>query len=151
MKTRTRFATVVALLVLAIMSSATQSLAETRLRARRNKVVNGIEAELRGDYRENNNSPIRLNADLEQINIPVGTPVAFCLLQNGVNTLVGVGKIALVGGVRVASVDLTASDGDIVPQVNPGDVLQARQRAVAPFNPKPGCGTALLVFAPFQQ
>ena len=97
MKTKMRFATVAALLVLTIMSSASQSWAEqTRLRARKNKVVNGIEAELRGDYRENN-APIRLNSDLEQINIPAGTPVAFCLVQNGVSTLLGVGKVALVG------------------------------------------------------
>ena len=151
MNTKMRFATVAALLVLTIMSSASQSWAEqTRLRARKNKVVNGIEAELRGDYRENN-APIRLNSDLEQINIPAGTPVAFCLVQNGVSTLLGVGKVALVGGVPVASVELTASDGDVVPSVNPGDVLQARQRSVAPFNPHPGCGAALLVSAAFQK
>ncbi len=151
MKTRMRFATVAALLVLTIMSSAGQSWAEqTRLRARKNKVVNGIEAELRGDYRENN-APIRLNSELEQINIPAGTRVAFCLVQDGVRTLLGVGRVVLIGGVPVASVELTASDGDVVPKVNPGDVLQARQRSVAPFNPNPGCGAALLVSAAFQK
>ena len=152
MKTRMRFATVAALLVLTIMSSSSQSWADqqTRLRARKNKVVNGIEAELRGDYRENN-APIRLNSELEQINIPAGTPVAFCLVQDGVSTLLGVGRVVLIGGVQVASVELEASDGDVVPKVSAGDVLQARQRSVAPFNPKPGCGAALLVSAPFQK
>ena len=150
MKTRMRFATVAALLVLAVMASASQMWAQqVRLSARKNKVINGIEAQLRGDYRENT-TPVRFNSDLENINIPVGTPVAFCLLQNGVKTLVGVGKIALVGGIPVATVDLNVNDGDTVPNVNAGDVLQARQRPIAPFNPNPGCGAALLISAAFQ-
>ena len=151
MKSRMRFAVVVALSLLAVMASASQVWAqEVRLSARRNKVINGIEAQLRGDYREDTR-PTRLNSQLENINLPVGTPIAFCVLQNGVSTLLGVGKVALVGGIRVASVELEAKDGDIVPNVNAGDVLHARQRTTAPFNPKPGCGSALLIFAPFQQ
>jgi hypothetical protein len=150
MKTRMRFATVAALLALALMGSASQmSAQQVRLTARRNKVINGIEAQLRGDYRENT-TPTRLNADVENINIPVGTPVAFCLLQNGVKTLVGVGKVALVGGIPVATVDLAVTDGDPVPNVNAGDVLQTRQRTVAPFNPNPGCAAPLLISAAFQ-
>lgn len=151
MKTRMRFATVAMLLALAVVGTASQVWAQqVRLSARKNKVINGIEAQLRGDYRENTN-PTRLNGDLENINIPVGTPVAFCLLQNGVKTLVGVGKIALVGGIPVATVDLAVTDGDTVPNVNAGDVLQTRQRTVAPFNPTPGCGAPLLISAAFQQ
>jgi hypothetical protein len=34
-------------------------------------------AQLRGDYRANN-SPLSLNSQLENINIPIGKPVAFC-------------------------------------------------------------------------
>ena len=67
---------------------------QTRLSARKNKVINGIEAQLRGDYREKS-SPSRLNSELEDINIPVGTKVAFCLVQDGVKTLVGVGQVAM--------------------------------------------------------
>ena len=69
-----------------------------RLTARRTKTINGIDAQLRGDYRERT-VPVRLNADLEDINIPLGQPVAFCLLQNGVRTLIGVGQVALIGGI----------------------------------------------------
>jgi hypothetical protein len=144
-----RYGTVAVALVLTIISSAAAS-AQTRLSARKNKVINGIEAELRGNYRENL-APTRLDADLEDINIPVGTKVAFCVLQNGVRTLVGVGKVALVGGIPTATIDLSVNDGDIVPNVNPGDVLQARQRTVAPFNPNPTCSSALMVSAAFQQ
>jgi hypothetical protein len=150
MNTRIRFAGVAAVLVMAIMASASQmSAQQVRLSARKNKVINGIEAELRGDYREKTN-PIRLNAELDNINIPVGTPVAFCMLQNGVKTLIGVGKVALVGGIPVAQVELSANDGDAVPNVNAGDVLQARQRKVQPFKTSPSCGTGLLVSAAFQ-
>ena len=150
MNSRFRFAGMAAVLVVAIMASASQMWAQqVRLSARKNKIINGIEAELRGDYRANPN-PVRLNAELDNINIPVGTPVAFCMLQNGVKTLIGVGKVALIGGIPVAEVELSASDGAIVPTVSTGDVLQARQRKIAPFKTNPTCGTGLLVAAAFQ-
>lgn len=144
---KTRLAGLTVVLVLGIVSSAAAQ--QVRLSARKNKIINGIEAQLRGDYRANMN-PVRLNADLENINIPVGTPVAFCLLQNGVKTLLGVGQVALVGGIPVASVELAANDGDTVPTVSAGDVLQARQRKVAPFKTNPTCGTGILIPAAFQ-
>jgi hypothetical protein len=122
---------------------------QVRLSARKNKIINGIEAELRGDYREKG-SPIRLKAELDNINIPVGTPVAFCMLQNGVKTKVGVGNVALIGGIPVAEIELSANDGDAVPKVSAGDVLQARQRKAPPFKTSPTCGTGLLVSAAFQ-
>lgn len=150
MNTKTRLAGLAAVMVLAIMASATQmSAQQVRLSARKTKVINGIEAQLRGDYRERAN-PIRLNSELENINIPVGTPVAMCLLQNGVKTLIGVGQVTLVGGVPTASVELAATDGDIVPKVFAGDVLQTRQRKAAPFKTNPTCGSPLLVSASFQ-
>jgi hypothetical protein len=144
-----RLASLTAMLVLGVVSSALAQ--QVRLSARKNKIINGIEAELRGDYRAKaNGSPIRLNSELDNINIPVGTPVAFCLLQNGVKTLLGVGQVTLVGGIPVAQVELSANDGDVVPTVSAGDVLQARQRKVAPFKTNPTCGTGMLVAAAFQ-
>lgn len=144
-----RLAGVALVLVLAMMSSASAWAQNVRLSARKNKIINGIEAQLRGDYRATPN-PSRLNADLENINIPVGTKVAFCLLQNGVKSLIGVGQVTLVGGIPTASVELNVNDGAIVPNVSAGDVLQARQRKLAPFKASPTCGTALLVSAAFQ-
>jgi hypothetical protein len=151
MNTKIRFASLAAVLAVAVMGSASQTWAQqVRLGARKNKVINGIEAQLRGDYRERANISVRLNADLENINIPVGKKVAFCLLQNGAKTLVGVGQVAMVAGVPVASVELAATDGANVPNVNTGDVLQARQTKIAPFRANPGCGAPLLVSAAFQ-
>jgi hypothetical protein len=145
-----RYASVAVVLALAIMGSATGAWAQqTRLTVRKNKVINGIEAQLRGDYRENT-TPSRLNVDLEDINIPVGTKVAFCVLQNGVRTLVGVGRVAMVGGVPTASIDLNVNDGDTVPNVNAGDVLQARQKTIAPFVANPTCNTAFMMSGAFR-
>lgn len=151
MRNTKRLAGLAAIAITAIFCSASPMWGQDiRLQARKNKVIDGIEAQLRGDYRESNGTPMRLNADLENINLPVGTPVAFCLVQNLVKTKVGVGKVALVGGIRVASVERNIDDGQAVPKVNAGDILQARQSAVAPFATSPGCGAPLLVSAAFQ-
>jgi hypothetical protein len=153
MKSIIRSAGVASIMLVALMATATQTWAqaqEVRLRARQNKAINGIEAELRGDYREKG-SPIRLNSELENINLPVGTKVAFCLLQNGVKSLIGVGQVRLIAGIPMASVELEANDGDSVPTVSVGDVLQARQKKVAPFKANPTCGSALLVSGAFQK
>ena len=147
---RIRFASLAALVIMGVVCSASPLWGQqVRLRARQNKVINGIEAQLRGDFRAAAN-PIRLNAELENINIPVGTRVAFCLVQNGVKTKIGVAPVAVVGGVQVAEVELTANDGDAVPNVSAGDILQARQSRQAPFKANPGCGAPLLVSASFQ-
>src|SRR5580765_7839384 len=105
---RTRFASLAALVIMGVVCSASPLWGqEIRLRARQNKVINGIEAELRGDFRAAAN-PIRLNAELDNINIPVGTRIAFCLVQNGVKTKIGVARVAVVAGVQVAEVELSA-------------------------------------------
>ena len=120
-----------------------------QLTARTTTVINGIRAELRGDYRAAA-SPIRLNSQLENLNLPIGTPVAFCLLQGTVKHMVGIGKVAIIGGVRTAKVELATSDGQHVPVVKAGDRLQARQTKVAPFNRPPSCASPLLTSAAFQ-
>jgi hypothetical protein len=145
-----RFVALAALLVAGIGTFSTGASAQqTRLRVRKNKVINGVEAQLRGDYRESS-SPISLSAELEDINIPVGTKVAFCLLRNGATTLIGVGKVAVVGGIRTATVELKANDGDMVPNVDAGNALQARQRILAPFNANPTCNSPLMITGAFQ-
>ena len=121
-----------------------------RLSARNSAIINGIRAELRGDYRANGTTPVRLNAQLENVNLPIGTPVAFCILQDGVKKLAGRGKVALVAGIRTAKIDLAVTDGDHVPFVKAGDTLQARQTKIAPFNLPPTCGSPLLIGAKFQ-
>ena len=142
-----RLASLTVMLVLGVVSSAWAQ--QVRLSARQNKIVNGIEAELRGDYRASA-SPQRLNSELDNINVPVGTPIAFCLVQNGVKTLLGVGQVTLVGGVPTSTIELNVNDGDTVPTVSAGDVLQARQKKKAPFKTQPTCATGLMVAAAFR-
>jgi hypothetical protein len=136
----------VALMVVLIGTSSmwSQDAQSTRLAVRRNRVINGVEAQLRGDYRADG-APTSLNSQLENIGVPIGVPIAFCLVQNGVSTRLGVGKVALVGGQRTATVELSARDGDIVPTVNAGDILVARQSAKPPFQANPGCGAPVLI------
>jgi len=119
-----------------------------RLTARSTAIINGIRAELRGDYRATG-APIRLNAQLENVNLRIGTPVAFCVLHNGVQHLAGRGRVALVAGILTAKIELEATDGDRVPVVTAGDRLQTRQKKITPFNLPPTCGSPLLASAQF--
>jgi hypothetical protein len=150
MNTKTRFAGLAMILAMAVMGTTSQMVAdqELRLSARQNKRINGFEAELRGDYREKN-GPDRLNSELEKINLPTGVPVAFCLVQGGSSSLLGVGPVARVAGIPSARVELEANDGDTVPKVSVGDVLEAHQQSAKPFLRNPNCSSPLLISAPF--
>jgi hypothetical protein len=148
MKATIRFASLAMMLVMAVIGTTSQMWADqqVRFRARANKTINGFEAELRGDYREQN-GPNRLDVSLEKINIPAGTGVAFCLVQNSVKTLIGVGQVG--GNSPEASVELDANHGDTIPKVDVGDTLESHQRSKAPFIASPNCGSPLLLSAPF--
>jgi hypothetical protein len=155
MKTNMKVASLAIMSVMAVMGTTSQVWADKQkqqleLRARRNKQINGFEAELRGDYRERPGRD-RLNAELEMINIPVGTPIAFCVVHNGAQSLIGIADVVKVGGMLRTEVELEAEEGDSVPAVKAGDLLQAHQRTAAPFNPAPTCGDVLLLSAPFQK
>lgn len=152
MNTKNRFAAIAMMIAMIVVGVGSHLWADqlTRFRARENKIINGFQAELRGDYREAH-SPVRLNAELEKINLPVGTKIAFCLVHDNVKSLLGVASVTKQAGVSVAEVELEANDGDFVPRVEVGDVLQARQHAVAPFLQAPGCNSALLMSAPFER
>jgi hypothetical protein len=151
MNTKIRFASVAMLSVMAVIGTTSHVWADKQgleLRARQNKQINGFEAELRGDYREQSNRD-RLNAELEKVNIPVGTPVAFCLLHAGAKSAIGVADVAKAGGVLQAQIELEGEEGAPVPKVVAGDVLQAHQSATAPFSTSPTCADTLLISAPF--
>lgn len=140
------------LLALTVLGSSPLWAQSLELGVHKNKIINGFEAELRGDYRENNGVPTRLTAELDHIKIPVGTPIAFCLQDSVtlVKTKLGVGKVRMLAGVPTATVELRTNDGQFVPKVTLGDKLQAHQSAVAPFKTSPGCGAPLLISGQFQ-
>lgn len=140
------------LLALTIPGSGQLWAQRLELGVHQNKIINGFQAELRGDYQENNGVPNRLTAELDHINIPVGTRIAFCLQDSVtlVRTKLGVGRVRMVGGVPTATVELRTNDGNFVPKVTVGDRLQARQSAVAPFKTSPSCTSPLLISGKFQ-
>jgi hypothetical protein len=149
-----RFAGLAILSVMAVIGTTRLVHADNQkqleLKARQNRQINGFETELRGDYRERVGRD-RLNAELEKINLPVGTPVAFCLVHAGAQSVIGVADVVKAGGIFEAEIELESQDGDTVPTVKAGDLLQAHQRATAPFNPNPTCGELLLLSAPFRK
>jgi len=150
MNKKMRFASLAMILMMAVMGLTSTGFADQKveLKARQNKRINGFQAELRGDYREKS-GPDRLNGELGQINIPLGTPVAFCLVHSGVSSLVTVADVAKTGGEIQAQFELEAEHGDSIPKVVAGDLLQAHQSTKAPFNPNPTCSDVLLLSAPF--
>ncbi len=103
---------------------------ELRLRADGEGIVNFIQATLSGDYRVRSD-PFRqrLSVDLFNINLDLGSPIHFCLVQNPgpSQTLVDLGtaNVALAAGVKDAAVDFDTNGGDSVPTVKTGDRVEA--------------------------
>ena len=75
---RIPFASLAIMSVMAVLGTTSLVYADNQqpweLRARQNKQINGFETELCGDDRERVGRD-RLNAELEKINLPVGTPL----------------------------------------------------------------------------
>lgn len=115
---------------------------EIRLRARAQAVVNGIEAQLNGDFRS---SPTRqrLSGELQNINLDLGTDISFCLDSGGTTTLQATAPVAQVAGVNIAQFELDTEVGDIVPDVAVGDGFEAHQGT-------DDCTAPLLVSAKFR-
>jgi hypothetical protein len=101
---------------------------EVRLRARGEAIINGVEAELRGNF-ERRPDRIRLDGELEDINLPVGSAISFCLVQGGRTMPLAVGIIRLQDQRREAEFHIRTDDGQNPPNVQAGDVLQARDGA----------------------
>jgi hypothetical protein len=112
----------------------------TQLRAKSVTVVNGIQAELEGEVR-NGTTGSRFKAEVENVNLPVGSQVAFCVGPSGSTTLAGASAVS-TQIVREVEVELDSRNGDTVPVVNAGDVLEAHSGA--------DCTGALLATATFK-
>jgi len=108
--------------------SGTQSGSEIRLRARGEAVINGVEAELRGTF-ERRSDRTRLDGELEDINLPIDSAISFCLVQRGNTNPIAVGIIHLEVQRREAEFHTRTDDGQNPPNLQVGDVLQARDGA----------------------
>jgi hypothetical protein len=99
--------------------------ANVELRARAEAVINGAQVELRGKF-EREPEETHLQGELRDVNLPVGSAVSFCLVQ-------GMSTIPLAVGVvqeeRKAEFELRSDRGQNPPNVQAGNVLQARDGA----------------------
>jgi len=101
---------------------------EVELSARGEAVINGIQAELRGQF-ERRLDRTRLDGQLENINLPVGSAISSCLVQGGQTIPLAVGIIQLQDQRREAEFHIRTDQGQTPPNVQIGDVLQARDGA----------------------
>ena len=118
---------------------------EFRLRARGEAMISGVEAELRADFRKRPDRT-RLDGELEDINLPSGTPVTFCLVQDGNTVPLAVGNVHLEDQRMVAELSIRTDDGEQPPEVMAGNVLEARNGA---SGGAADCGKPLLVRGTF--
>jgi hypothetical protein len=127
----------------------------TRLQARAQRVIRGIEAELRGDFRRQNGDRDdggrrkRLRGELDNINLPGSTEISFCLATaNGSIPLAAVKLGNNDDDQKNAEFELDTQNGDSVPNVIVGDKLDARKGA---NSGKADCGAPLLISARFHR
>ena len=121
---------------------------ETRLRARANRVIRGIEAELKGEFRSEDGRK-RLEGELDNINLRIGTGISFCLAtSNGTIPLAAVKIGTHNDGQKNAQFELDTENGDQVPDVVAGNKLEARNGTNAGMA---DCSKPLLISATFQR
>jgi hypothetical protein len=116
------------------------------LRARAQAVINGVQVELRGKF-EREPEETHLEGELQDPNLPVGSAVSFCLVQ-GMNTIPLAVGIVQDGDQRKAEFELRSDRGQNPPNVQVGNVLQARDGANGNMA---DCMRPLLVAATFVQ
>jgi len=115
---------------------------EIRLRAQGLAAINGIEAQLQGDFRSSA-ARQRLSGELKNINLDLGTDISFCLDSGGVTSLQATAPVQAVAGVNIAAFELDTNYWVVVPAVVAGDVLEAHQGTG-------DCSAPLLISAKFQ-
>jgi hypothetical protein len=118
---------------------------QVELQANGEALVAGVQAELRSTF-EQIPGRTRLDGELEHINLPVGSAISFCLTQGGNTIPLAVGIIQLEGQDRVAELHIRTDNGQTPPNVQVGNVLQARDGANGSLA---DCSRPLLVTATF--
>jgi hypothetical protein len=101
---------------------------EVQLSAGGQMVISGVAANLSGNF-EQRPDRTSLDGQLENVNMPVGSAVSFCLMHAGQTIPLAVGTAQLLGQSRAAEFQLRTDQGQNPPRVQAGDVLQARDGA----------------------
>ena len=102
--------------------------AELQLSARGAMAISGVQAELRGNF-EQRLGRTSLDGRFEDINMPVGSAVSFCLMHGEQTIPLAVGIIQPQDQGRAAEFHIRTDLGQNAPSVQAGDVLQARDGA----------------------
>lgn len=132
------------LVLLAGCGSAMDPAGEIELQATAQANINGIQAELKGQFRIEAEGQ-RLRGELDNSGFSVGTAISFCLVKPTVTTPLAAPQTDAQG---VAQFELNTQNGQTVPRVNSGDKLEARQGAMS--SGTADCSAPLLVSATFQ-
>ena len=101
--------------------------ATVELSARTDAVINGAQVELRGKF-EREPTETHLEGELDDVNLPAGSAVSFCLVQGGSTVPLAVGVVQEEDQ-RKAQFELRSDQGQSVPNVQVGNMLQARDGA----------------------
>lgn len=117
---------------------------EVELQADVKATINGMQAELKGQFRIELGSK-RLRGELDNSGFPMGTAISFCLVNSTGTTPLEAPQIDAQG---VAQFELNTQNRQTVPQVNSGDKLEARQGATS--SATADCSAPLLISATFQ-
>jgi hypothetical protein len=127
----------------------------TQLRARAQRIIKGIEAELRGDFqsqkggRDDGGQRKRLRGELDNINLTGNTEISFCLAtSNGSVPLAAVKLSNREDDQKSAQFEIDSQNGDSVPNAVVGNKLEARQGG---SSGKADCGAPLLISARFHR
>jgi len=120
---------------------------EISLGARGQAATNGVEVEVTGGFAGGPNR-LRLDDQLNDINLPMGSAVSFCLvqMQRDITMPLAVSTILMHDQGRAAEFHLRPENGQSLPRVQAGDVLQARDGANGAM---PDCSRPLLVAGTF--
>jgi hypothetical protein len=143
-KAQLRFLTMAPLVLLAGCGSAMDPAGEIELQARAQANSNGVQAELRGQFRIEAEGT-RLTGELDNSDFPSGTAISFCLVKPSMTIPLAAPDTNAQG---VAQFELNTQNGQTVPRVNSGDKLEALQGAMS--SGTPDCSAPLLVPATFQ-
>jgi hypothetical protein len=126
-----------------------------QLQARAQRVIKGIEAELRGEFRRQNGNQDdegrrkRLRGELDNINLPARTEISFCLAtSSGSIPLAAVRLSSNDDDQKNAEFELDTQNGDSVPNVMVGNHLEARKGS---NGGKADCMAPLLITARFHR
>ncbi len=101
---------------------------ELQLSAHGEMAISGVQAKLGGNF-EQRLDVTRLEGRFEDINMPVGSAVSFCLMHAGQTIPLAVGIIQPQDQGRDAEFRIRTDQGQNPPSVQAGDVLQARDGA----------------------